>query len=73
MSRKIQGIHEMLIGPIGQFQSVTKGVQIVKRGSLDAQTRKNATLVPHGDSKYNIARKLINILLKGHIMIFDPI
>ena len=45
MSRKIQGVHEILIGPVGQFQSVAKGVQIVKRGSLDAQTCKNATFV----------------------------
>ena len=32
MSRKIQGVHEILIGPVGQFQSVTKGVQTVQRG-----------------------------------------
>ena len=32
MSHEIQGVHEILIGPVGQFQSVTKGVQIVKRG-----------------------------------------
>ena len=29
MSHKIQGVHVILIGPIGQFQSVTKGVPIV--------------------------------------------
>ena len=33
----IQGVHDILIGPVGQFQSVTKGVQNVQRGSLDAQ------------------------------------
>ena len=37
MSRKIQGVHEILIGPVGQFQSVTKGVQTVQRGSLNVQ------------------------------------
>ena len=44
MARKIQGVQEILIGPVGQYQSVTKGVQIVQRGFLDAQTRNNATL-----------------------------
>ena len=44
MSRKIQGVHEILIGPVGQYQSVTKGVQIVQRGFLDAQTGNNVTL-----------------------------
>ena len=43
MSRKIQAAHEILIGPVGQFQSVTKGVQIAQRGFLDARKRKNAT------------------------------
>ena len=37
LSRKIEGVHDILIGPVGQFQSVTKGVQPVQRGSLDAQ------------------------------------
>ena len=29
LSRKIQGVHEILIGPVGQFQSVTKEVQSI--------------------------------------------
>ena len=44
MSRKIQGVHQILIGPVGQFQSVYKGVRTVQRGSQDADTHKNATL-----------------------------
>ena len=35
MSRKIQGVHTILIGPVGQFQSVTKEVHTVQRGSQD--------------------------------------
>ena len=35
----------ILMGPVGQFQSVNKGgVQIVQRGSQDMQMHKNATL-----------------------------
>ena len=37
MSRQIQGVREILSGPIGQFQRITKEVQTVQRGSLDAQ------------------------------------
>ena len=40
MSRKIQGVHNILIGPVGQFQSVTKEVQTVLQGvpgRIDAQ------------------------------------
>ena len=48
LSRKIQGVHGILIGPIGQFQSVTEGVQTVQRGSLDAQAHNNATLGQQG-------------------------
>ena len=33
-----------MIGPVGQFQSVTKGVQTVQGGSQDAHTRNNAIL-----------------------------
>ena len=32
MSLKIQEVHEVLIGPVGQFQSVTKGSKTSKGG-----------------------------------------
>ena len=44
MSHKIQGVHEILIGPVGQFQSVTK-VKGSKSSKGGPRTRKNVTLV----------------------------
>ena len=41
MSCKIQTVHEIVLGPVGLFESVTKGIQHLQR-ALDAQTRKNA-------------------------------
>ena len=43
MYRKIQGVHEILIGPVGQFQSAMKEVQIVQRGPW---TRRRARMRP---------------------------
>ena len=44
---KFKGVHEIVIGSVGQFQSVTKGVQT---GSLDAQECDPCTyLISHAD------------------------
>ena len=44
MSHKIQGVHEIWIGPVGQFQGVTKGVQMVQMGG--PWTRRRARMRP---------------------------
>ena len=34
LSLKIQGVYEILIGPVGRFQSVTKGVKTIQKGGV---------------------------------------
>ena len=42
---KIQGVHEILIGPIGRFQSVTKVVQTVQRARRRPRMRPLITIL----------------------------